>query len=183
MHFFEYYFQTIIKYDLINKFQYFNIKKLPRLKKIVLNFNFKSSDVKRLALAMVALELITLQKGTLTFTKRSNILLKLKKGEPIGCKIVLKNKNMYLFLFKILNEILPKIKNFQGLVFKINKNNNLKINTVSLKLKNILNFLELEKNYYIFQNLSFLNVTFVTNQTNINEFIFLFRSFKITQNK
>lgn len=180
MYFFEHYFQTVIKYDLINKFQYTNVKKLPKLKKIVLNFNCKHSDTKQLALAMTALELITLQKGILTVTKKSNVILKLKKGEPIGCKIILRKRNMYNFLFKIINEILPKIKNFKKFNLKLNKNNNYKINAFSFKLKNTLNFLELEKNYYLFQNLSFLNITFVTNKINFYEFIFLFQSFKIS---
>lgn len=180
MYFFEHYFQTIVKYDLINKFKYKNIKKLPKLRKIVLNFSCKNSDTKQLALAMTALELITLQKGILTVTKKSNVILKLKKGEPIGCKVVLRKTNMYNFLFKILNEILPKINKFKKFNIKQNRNNNSKINTFSFKLKNTLNFLELEKNYYIYQNLPFLNVTFVTNRISFCEFIFLFQSFKMS---
>ena len=180
MYFFEHYFQTIVKYDLINKFKYKNIKKLPKLRKIVLNFSCKNSDTKQLALTMTALELITLQKGILTVTKKSNVILKLKKGEPIGCKVVLRKTNMYNFLFKILNEILPKINKFKKFNIKQNRNNNSKINTFSFKLKNTLNFLELEKNYYIYQNLPFLNVTFVTNRISFCEFIFLFQSFKMS---
>ena len=180
MYFFEHYFQTIVKYDLINKFQYKNIKKLPKLKKIVLNFNCKNADTKQLAVTMTALELISLQKGILTVKKKSNVILKLKKGEPIGCKIILRKTNMYNFLFKILNEILPKVKNFKKFNLKQNRNKNYKINTFSFKLKNTLNFLELEKNYYLFQNLSFLNITFVTNKMSFCEFIFLFQSFKIS---
>ena len=87
---------------------------------------------------------------------------------------------MYNFLFKILNEILPKVKNFKKFNLKQNRNKNYKINTFSFKLKNTLNFLELEKNYYLFQNLSFLNITFVTNKMSFCEFIFLFQSFKIS---
>ena len=52
--------------------------------------------------AMTALELITLQKGILTVTKKSNVILKLKKGEPIGCKVVLRKTNMYNFWFSNL---------------------------------------------------------------------------------
>ena len=91
----EYYYKTIIKYDLINKFSYSNIKKIPELKKIVLNFGCKSSEIKELATSLLALELIinTNTPIFLTKSKQPNVLLKIRKGAPVGCKVILKKKN------------------------------------------------------------------------------------------
>ncbi len=77
----------VLKHDLLNKFNYKNINDLPKMKKIILNFSCRTSNIKRLATAALALELITNKKGVLTRSKKSNILLKIRKGNPIGCKI------------------------------------------------------------------------------------------------
>ena len=98
MHFLEHYYQNTIKYDLINKFKYNNLNSLPKLKKIVLNFNCKNSDLKQLAASFLALELITGQTSILTTVSKPNILLKIRKGQPTGCKIILQNKVMYKFI-------------------------------------------------------------------------------------
>ena len=76
MHFLEHFFFKTLKYDLINKFVFIDADKLPKLKKIILNFGFKTADMKQLSSGLLALELITNQKGILTTTTKSNILLK-----------------------------------------------------------------------------------------------------------
>jgi large subunit ribosomal protein L5 len=176
MHFLEYYYNTVIKYDLINKFKYKNTKYLPKLNKIVLNFGCKKFDIKNLSIALLALELISLKKGTLAQAKRPNILLKIKKGNPVGCKVILKKHFMYNFLAKLLIDVFPKLKNFTTL--KIAKNK-LRNHTFSYRLKDNLIFLELEQNYYIFNNLPDLNITLVADVKNEKEFIFLLNSFKL----
>jgi ribosomal protein L5 len=55
MHYLEIYYKTVIKYDLINKFNYKNIKELPKLKKIVLNFKTKNFKAKTFATTLFAL--------------------------------------------------------------------------------------------------------------------------------
>ena len=115
MHFLDYFYRKNLKFDLINKFYYKNLKELPKLKKIVLNFSCKTTELKPLATNLLALQLITNQKGVLTTSKRPNLLLKIKKGNPIGCKITLKKTSVLNFFNKTLNEVLPKIKNFPGL--------------------------------------------------------------------
>ena len=110
MQFLEHFNKKTFKYDLINKFLYKNTKKLPKIKKIILNFSCQSTKLKNLASSLLALELITTKKGLLTTSKKANILLKLRKGNPVGCKIVLTSKNYYNFLARFLNEILPKLE-------------------------------------------------------------------------
>ena len=90
MHFLDYFYTKTLKFDLINKFYYKELKNLPKLKKIVLNFNCRTTNLKTLATHLLALELITNQKSNLTISKRPNLLLKIRKGNPVGCKVILK---------------------------------------------------------------------------------------------
>ena len=179
MKFIYYFNKKTFKYDLINKYLYKNIKELPTLKKIILNFGYKNNDIKNLATGLIALQLISKQRGILTKTKNANALLKIRKGSLVGCKVVLRNQIMLLFLSKFLVEITPKIKNFEG--FKLNKETK---KTFSYNLNDILLFDELEKNYYLFNNLPKLNITLVTTDlTTEKEFVFLLNSFKFPLKK
>ena len=88
----ENYYRKIIKYDFINKFYYVNVNEIPSIKKIILNFGCKNIEIKNISGCLLSLELITKKKGSLTRAKRSNILLKIRKGQPSGCVVVLKKK-------------------------------------------------------------------------------------------
>ena len=172
MHFLEYYYFNIIKYDLINRFNYQNIKDIPKLKKIILNFGCKTFELKKLSISLLSLQLITAKKGSLTISKQSNIVLKIRKGNPVGCKVVLVKTLMYIFLAKLLLEGLPRLKNkilLKKVFYK---------NTLTYNFENILIFKELEKNYLFFSLLKNLQVTFVTNTFSNEELFFLLCSFK-----
>lgn len=56
------YIENVINYDLENKFKYNSIKNIPKIQKIYLNFNCKTTLLKFLLSSLVALELISLQK-------------------------------------------------------------------------------------------------------------------------
>ena len=65
--------------------KYKNIKKLPKLRKIVLNFSCKNSDTKQLALAMTALELIPAAKAaTVTAKAASSAVPSGVKADIVG---------------------------------------------------------------------------------------------------
>ena len=122
MHFLEHYYEKIIKQDLINKFNYKTINKLPQLKKIILNFGCKNFSIQKIAKTLLAMEIITTKKSNITVAQNSNILLKIQKGYPAGCKIILTKTDMYKFLAKLIIEIFPKIKDFSTLKITIKKN-------------------------------------------------------------
>ena len=92
MSFFNTYIQRIINYDSINTFSFKDLKQIPKLQSIVLNFGYQKSNFKRLVTGLLALELTTLGKSRITRSKDLNILLKIKQGNPVGCKIILKEK-------------------------------------------------------------------------------------------
>jgi large subunit ribosomal protein L5 len=173
MNFVKYFYTNILKYDLINKFNYNKTKKLPKLKKIILNFGCKNTKLKNLAASFLALELICYKKGSLTKTKKPNLFLKLRKGNPVGCKVVLKNQQMFDFLIIILNEIFSKEKN----LVNINNKNLTKKNFFSCEIHNKFNFNELEKHYYLFNDLEKLDIT-ITFKIK-EEIFFLLKSFKL----
>nr|YP_010233621.1 ribosomal protein L5 [Pleurosigma inscriptura]QSZ78238.1 ribosomal protein L5 [Pleurosigma inscriptura] len=175
MHFLEYYYKNVIKYDLINKFFYKNINELPEIKQIILNFGSTNTKIKTFAAALLALELITKKKGILTKTKKPNLFLKIQKGKPAGCKVTLKKKLMYNFLNKVLIEITPNMKNF--IIFKTKSKDytNFSFNLENKKLV----FSEIKEHYHLSKTLSYLNITIITNAQTQKELFFLLRSFNL----
>jgi len=175
MFFFETYFHKVIKYDLINTFFYPNIKNIPQLKKITLNFGYQKSNFKYLVSSFLALEFISLKKGKITKSKHLNVFLKIKKGNPVGCKIVLKKNAMHFFYLKLITSILSKTKQSQT----TNLQWNLKlVKSISFQLKTPLLFPELENQFQYFKDIPKLDITLLTNSRSQKELVFLFKSIK-----
>ena len=172
MHFLKHFTNQTLSYDLINKFCYNNTKKLPELKKIILNFGGKTTEIKYLSASILALELIANQKATLTKAKRPNIRLKIRSGNPTGCKVTLRRESMLNFFFKTLVDVFPRIKSFKGI--QISKKT--KEGIFSYEIDDTFNFLELEAHYYLFNDLSKLHVTVVTNCKTRQELLFFLKS-------
>jgi len=168
------YYDNIMKYNLITKFNYTDLKKIPKIKYIILNFNCKNFELKHLGTSLLALQVLTKKKGILTTAKKPNIILKIKKGNPIGCKLILKNKLMYHFFSDFIFKILPLLKNT---TFKKIK----KTNDITYTLNNTLIFKKLEKNYFIFNNLNNININIITNTKTKKELFFLLKLLKIKQ--
>lgn len=175
MNFLDYFHKKTLKFDLINKFHYKNIKTLPELKTVVLSFSSKTNELKSIATNLLALELITNQTGTLTVSKRPNLLLKIRKGNPAGVKLSLRKTLLANFLSKSFDEIFSRIKNFDGI--KINQK--IEKTVVSFAIKNTLNFSELSEHYYLFNNLPILSLTFITSVRTKEETLFLLKSLKL----
>lgn len=149
------YYCKNLKHNFINKFKYSNLNKLPKIKKIVINFKSKFPNLKIIAISLLVIEFITSKKAIFTKTKNQNLTLKIKKGQLIGCKIFLRKKTMFLFLINLILNILPLcIKNYRFLVLKKLKNSN----TFPLTLRNIMLFSKLEKFYNIFNKINKLNI-------------------------
>lgn len=175
MFFFKSYYQTVIKHDLINAFIYSNVKQIPQLKTITLNFGLKTSNFKQLTSSLLALELISSKKSVLTKSKCVNIILKIKKGNPVGCKVVLSKDIMYSFYLKLIIFILPKVKQLQT---NQNQKNFKSKNAISISIKNSFLFNELENYYQFFKNIPTLNITLTTNINSQEEFFFFLKSIK-----
>ena len=175
MNILENYYKKVIRYDLINKFFYYSLNDIPELKKIILNFGCQNLAIKNIAASLLALELITGEQGTITRSKRANILLKVRKGNPVGCIVILRKTTMYCFFSKLLTQVFPNLKDFEGI--SVSKKLNGK--SFSLTLTDLINFRELEKQFYLFKDLPPLNIIFITNANTRKELIFLLNSFKV----
>lgn len=174
MNFFKTYQKKILKQDLINKFPFKNSKNLPELKKITLNFGCKSFTVQKFAVTTLALELITFKKGTITTARNPNLLLKIQKGQPAGCKVELRTKEIYIFLTKVSLEILPKLKHFSGL--KLEK----QLSNFFFQIPgNKLVLREFEDSYPMFTSLPTLDVNISTNSTSYKKNLFIVKAFKL----
>jgi len=102
---------------MMEKFKYSNQWQVPRLKKIVINMGRGGeamTDHKILDVAMDELAMITGQRPVMTRAKKSISNFKLRKGTPIGCKVTLRRKMMYEFFDRLINVVLPRIRDFRG---------------------------------------------------------------------
>jgi len=84
--------------------EYKNPMKKPIVYKVVVHLGVGESGTK-LNNAIKVLEAITGQKPTRTFAKKTRPAFGIKKGEPIGCKVTLRNKKADNFLKNALNII------------------------------------------------------------------------------
>ena len=165
----EKYYNQVIRIDFINKYSYGILTDIPKIEKIVLNFGCKNLDLFALSSALLFLELITKKKGNFTKAKRSNVLLKIRKGNIVGCTVVLRKAKMYNFLFKLLTNVFPNFKNFSGM--KVVRKKLLK-RSFSFTIKDFTCFKELEKQFYLFSKLPPLNVTLLSNRRDFERTFF-----------
>lgn len=101
---------------LMEKFQYENIMKVPRLEKVVINMGIGEArdNPKLLEAAVKELEIIAGQKPVITKAKKSIANFKLREGMNVGTKVTLRGDRMYHFLDKLMNIALPRVRDFRG---------------------------------------------------------------------
>lgn len=94
-----------------------NVLAVPRLTKVVLNVGLGKSrdDAKKTELIVKNLASITGQKPVLTRAKKSISNFKVRKGMAVGATVTLRGVRMYEFLDKLINAVLPRMRDFQGL--------------------------------------------------------------------
>lgn len=102
--------------ELLKELKLANIQQVPRIEKIVLNVGLgKAKDDKRLMeVATNTLTKITGQKPIETIAKQSIAGFKLREGNKIGLKVTLRDVRMYEFLDRLINVVLPRLRDFHG---------------------------------------------------------------------
>ncbi len=110
-------YDTGVKQKLIEKFGYKNVHQVPKLEKVVINMSVGDAiqSSKILDVAVKELEAISGQKAVVTKAKKSIAAFKLREGMSIGTKVTLRGERMYVFLDKLFNIVLPRIRDFRGL--------------------------------------------------------------------
>lgn len=97
-----------------------NVMQVPRLEKIVLNVGLGKSkeDKKMIEVATNTLTKITGQKPVETYAKNSIAGFKLREGQKIGMKVTLRGDYMYEFMDRLINIVLPRLRDFHGVSAK-----------------------------------------------------------------
>lgn len=93
---------------------------VPGLKKIVVNIGVKNAvaDKKNMEVAEQVLTTITGQKPRVNKAKKSIASFKLREGDKIGLTVTLRGNRMHDFFYKLVNVVLPRIKDFRGVSSK-----------------------------------------------------------------
>ena len=101
---------------MMERYGYKNIMQVPRMEKVVLNIGLGEAiqNAKALEAAERDLAAISGQHPVTTRAKRPIASFKLRAGMPIGLKVTLRGEHMYDFFDKLVNVVLPRTREFQG---------------------------------------------------------------------
>lgn len=110
-------YNTAIRAEMEQQFQYKNVMKVPRLEKIVVNMGVGDGQTEPRLLegAMSELGLIAGQKPSIRCARRSIAGFKVRAGAKIACMVTLRGDRMYEFLDRLVNIVIPRIRDFRGL--------------------------------------------------------------------
>ena len=102
--------------ELLKELELKNVNQVPILEKIVINVGLgrAKDDKKYLEVATTTLNKITGQKPVETLAKKSIATFKLREGNKIGLKVTLRGERMYEFLDRLVNIVLPRLRDFHG---------------------------------------------------------------------
>jgi large subunit ribosomal protein L5 len=95
---------------------YKNVMQVPHLEKIVINIGLGEAiqNAKALESAEADIATISGQHPVTTRAKKSIAAFRLRTGMPIGLMVTIRGDRMYDFLEKLVNAVLPRMHDFQG---------------------------------------------------------------------
>src|SRR5215813_3910029 len=158
---------------LMKEFELKNPMAVPHLHKIVVNMGVgeATQNAKVLDPAVNELGQVTGQKPVVTRAKKSIAAFKVRAGMPIGTMVTLRGDRMYEFLDRLVNVVLPRVRDFRGVSTRSFDGRG----NYTLGLHDQLIFPEID--YAKVDKLKGMNVTIVTTAKNDNEARALLRSF------
>jgi large subunit ribosomal protein L5 len=101
---------------MIKRYGYKNIMQVPRMEKVVLNIGVGEAISNAKALEAAEGDIVTIsgQHPITTRSRKSISAFKLREGMPVGLKVTLRGTRMYEFLDRLMNIVLPRIREFRG---------------------------------------------------------------------
>ena len=113
---FKEFYQTEVMPALLKHFSYENVMQIPKLGKITLNIGVGEAiqNPKALEDAVEELTLIAGQRAIITHARKSVSAFKVREGMAIGCKVTLRRERMHEFFNRLVNVVLPQIRDFRG---------------------------------------------------------------------
>lgn len=144
---------------LKEQFKYENPMQVPKLEKITLNMGLGEAkeNAKIMESAVEEIGLITGQRPVVTKARKSIANFKVRQGMPVGAKVTLRGDNMYVFLDKLLNIALPRVRDFKG----VSRNSFDGRGNYSMGIKEQLIFPEI--NYDKVETIKGMNIVFTTS--------------------
>lgn len=105
-----------IKAKLTEELGVKNPHALPRLIKVVVNMAVSEGKENGSIIDKASnnITVISGQKAMVTRAKKSISAFKLVQNAPIGVMVTLRGEKMYAFLDKLINIVLPKVRDFRG---------------------------------------------------------------------
>src|SRR5882762_8031375 len=97
-----------------------NPMSVPHLNKIVINMGMgeATQNAKVMDSAVNELGQITGQKPVVTRAKKSIAAFKVREGQAIGAMVTLRGDRMYEFFDRLVNIVLPRVRDFRGVSTK-----------------------------------------------------------------
>jgi large subunit ribosomal protein L5 len=158
-------FEKEVAPALLKELELKNVMAVPRLNKIVVNMGVgeATQNAKVLDPAVNELGQITGQKPVVTRAKKSIAAFKVREGQAIGAMVTLRGDRMYEFLDRLVNIVLPRVRDFKGISTKSFDGRG----NFTLGLHDQLIFPEIS--YEKVDKLKGMNVTIVTTAANDNQ--------------
>ena len=109
-------FEKEVAPALLKELELTNVMAVPRLHKIVVNMGVgeATQNAKVLDPAVNELGQITGQKPVVTRAKKSIAAFKVRQGQSIGAMVTLRGDRMYEFFDRLVNIVLPRVRDFRG---------------------------------------------------------------------
>jgi large subunit ribosomal protein L5 len=113
-------FEKEVAPALLKELELNNTMAVPRLNKIVVNIGMgeATQNSKVMDPAVNELGQITGQKPIITKAKKSIAAFKVREGQAIGAMVTLRGDRMYEFFDRLVNIVLPRVRDFKGVSTK-----------------------------------------------------------------
>ncbi len=110
-------YQKDIAPVLMKEFSLDNIMQVPRVSKVTVNIGMGEAreNPKALDAAVSDITQITGQKPIVTKAKKAIANFKLREGMLNGIKVTLRGEKMWSFLDRLMNIVLPRVRDFRGI--------------------------------------------------------------------
>jgi large subunit ribosomal protein L5 len=164
-------FEKEVAAALLKELDLKNTMAVPRLNKIVVNMGVgeATQNSKILDPAVNELGQITGQKPVVTRARKSIAAFKVREGQSIGAMVTLRGDRMYEFFDRLVNIVLPRVRDFRGVSTKSFDGRG----NYTLGLHDQLIFPEIS--YERVDKLKGMNLTIVTTAANDNQARILLR--------
>lgn len=110
------FYNTKVVPKLMEQFEYQNVHQVPKVLKVTVNRGLgeASQNAKALEASVSEVGVITGQRPVITRAKKAIAGFKIRQGMPVGVMVTLRSERMYAFLNRLINLVLPRIRDFRG---------------------------------------------------------------------